>query len=416
MIRWITDSLGTAPWESAVSVPEITVLDVRDLVDKEGNSSELIRSKIEQGLDALDAGETVVVACDYGISRSNAVAAAILAVGRCIPYYDGLQLVVDRTGEKEIKIETIHGVAAVVDLMQGRAEDEEQQSVPRIVVTGGSGYIGSALVPLLQTRFPTLAICHDEADLVAGAVELDLLVQAHAATHLVHLATPRDFGKNSAVGDSVSMVKNVLDVWSGNGLKLLFVSSADVFSGYDAMPHEATESLTPLPRSSPGVAKFLCETLIGQHSAVHGLATTVLRSATIYGGSDRRPKYLHTFIEKALRDDNITVHRYRNGHPAVDLLHIDDFCRAVIAAIERNVSGVVHCGSGVGITTRDLVDLIQSVAGSHCNVSDHRIDANTPNVILDCSLATATLGWKPQIPLGDGIQVLVNSKTIVQQL
>jgi nucleoside-diphosphate-sugar epimerase len=407
MIRWITDHLGTAAWESVASVSDIALLDVRGLVDKEGNRPDVIRSKIEQGIQAIAAGSKVVVACDYGISRSNAVAAGILAVQEQIPFQAGLRLVMDRIGEKAIKIEMMHDVAAAVDLMQSR-EAEKPRPGTRIIVTGGSGYVGRTLVPFLQKSIPTIALSRNEADLVAGAVELDLLVQEHHATHIVHLAAPRDFGKNSALGDSVSMLKNVLDVCSANKLRLVFVSSADVFSGYADDPIQALENLAPLPRNSPGVAKCLCEIMIRQHAAVRCLSWVILRSAVIYAGSARRPKFLHTFIEQMLHSENVIVHRYRNGDPVVDLLHIDDFCRAVRAVVLHDACGIVHCGPGQGITTRKLVDLIQTLAHSRCAVSVNTIDTNTPRIVLDCAMTSATIGWQPQVTLSAGLKTLID--------
>lgn len=412
MIRWITGNLGTAPWESTVNTPDIRLLDVRDLVDKDGNCLDLIQSKIETGVKALESGDKVVVCCDYGVSRSNAVAAGILAIHRNISFCESLELLIRETGERAIKIETMHAVADVVRHMQHslRIESKPSFSSPRIVLTGGSGYLGSSLAPYLQDRFPTIALSSREANIVTGAVDLDLIVQQHSATHLVHLAVSRDFGKNSAVGESISMLKNALDVCTANRLKLIFVSSAEVFSGYTADRFEATELHTPLPRSSPGVAKYLCETLIHQHAAVHELEWTIFRLATIYGGNARRPKFLHTFIEKSLQGEDLTVHHYRNGSPEVDLLHIDDFCRAFVRALDKDISGVVHLGQGSGITTSSLFNLIQEINTSNCTISNHHIDANTPKIILNCSLAKTKLGWQPQISLREGIKSLLVSK------
>lgn len=410
MIRWIDDNLGTAPWEQVATVPDIMLLDVRDMVDKEGNNPALIQSKIKQGVKALEAGHKVVVCCDYGISRSNAVAAGVLAVKHGISFYDSLRILIARTGEKSIKIEMMHAVADVVKHLQQGPDRNQKLSVPHILITGSSGYIGNTLLPYLQEHFPTTPLESHKINLATGALDLDLEVQQCGASHLIHLASPQDFGKNSAVGESINMLKNVLDVCSVNGLKLFFVSSSDVFSNYTTGRINASESLVPAPRNSPGVAKYLCETLIQQHAATHDLEWAILRTATLYGGNKRRPKFLHTFIEKCLGNNDIIVHHYRNGRPEVDLLHIDDFCKAFVAVVKKDFSGIMHLGSGSGIATRSLVDVIQDITGSHCNVIDHMIDIDTSNVILDCSLAATGIKWQPSITLREGIEALVQAK------
>ena len=77
MIRWITKTLATGSWEEVKDLPNVHVADVRDMVDKEGNPASLVKSKIEGALSFLTQGKSVVLACDYGISRRNAIAAGV---------------------------------------------------------------------------------------------------------------------------------------------------------------------------------------------------------------------------------------------------------------------------------------------------------------------------------------------------
>ena len=79
-IRWINEYLGTAPAADIVELDNIKIIDVRDLVDKAGNQSETIKEKIMTGVKYLQSGEKTIVCCDYGISRSNAVAIGIIAI------------------------------------------------------------------------------------------------------------------------------------------------------------------------------------------------------------------------------------------------------------------------------------------------------------------------------------------------
>jgi len=91
MIRWIIpEKLGTAAHISDIG-DVANILDVRDLVDRSGNSAEIIKSKIDKALAFLEAGKKVIVCCDYGISRSNAIAAGILSKFSKVPLATALK-------------------------------------------------------------------------------------------------------------------------------------------------------------------------------------------------------------------------------------------------------------------------------------------------------------------------------------
>ena len=102
MIRWIHPRLGTAP-ATEVRLPHVLV-DVRDLVDRDGNFVAEVAQKIARGVEALALGQTVVVGCDLGISRSNAVAAGILSRTKNLQFVEALRQVQQATGEGDIKV------------------------------------------------------------------------------------------------------------------------------------------------------------------------------------------------------------------------------------------------------------------------------------------------------------------------
>ena len=89
MIRWIYERLGTCAYEE-LEPDGFAIVDVRHLVDKCGNSYQLIAESIQQGIAAWKAGQTVVVACDFGISWSNAIAAGILTSAANLSFDEAL--------------------------------------------------------------------------------------------------------------------------------------------------------------------------------------------------------------------------------------------------------------------------------------------------------------------------------------
>jgi len=144
-IRWITPQLGTAPALQFEVADDMQVIDVRDLVDKGGNHVDTVRQKIAAGSESLRSGRRTIVCCDYGISRSNAVAAGILARHASLPFAEAARRVVAATGETEVKLEPLE----VVRRALGEDPTRGAGAGDRIVVTGAAGSIGRALVPRL---------------------------------------------------------------------------------------------------------------------------------------------------------------------------------------------------------------------------------------------------------------------------
>ncbi|MBN9332120.1 NAD-dependent epimerase/dehydratase family protein [Devosia sp.] len=408
MIRWITPFLGTAPAGSPDISPDIQVVDVRDLVDKNGNNLDAIRLKIEQGTALLEAGQRLVVCCDYGISRSNSIAAGILFRHGAMSFDAAVREVRRTTGENEIKLEPLNAVRAAL-----RADEP----VPkldglRVLITGGSGFIGSALSGALEGAAFVLAPSRAQADLSAGAVALDLLVKEHRINTLVHLANPRIYTSAQATGDAVTMLRNALDVCRENGLRLIFLSGWEVYSGYRSVDLLADETLPTLPKGPYGEAKMLCETLIGHYRQLHGLDAVIVRSSPVYGIGSDRPKFIYNFLDKARRGAPIQTHCYLNGSPQLDLLHIDDLQSALLSILTSDASGDFNVGTSQMTSTLVIASAIVERTQSASKVVQHPIADYAPNIRMDYTRVRKILGWEPSWSISDGLdQIIMQGKT-----
>ena len=384
MIRWINESLGTAPFGDSDIGKDHTVLDVRDLVDKHGNSPKITKEKIERGVELLRQGCQLIICCDYGISRSNAIAAGILSRYTTISIEEAVRQVVRATGEKEIKLDPLRTVREAL------ADNQKPPKISgvRLLITGGSGFIGKQLQRKLADEIFWITPSRSEVDLTEGALELDLLVKEHQINTIVHFANPRVFTSNKAMGESVTLLRNVLDVCRDNSLRLIYPSNWEVYSGYRATGMLINESVPVYPKGPYGEAKALCEQLIEWNRTQHGLKCIQLRSSTLYGEYSDRPKFIYNFLAKALQGEPIQTHRYLNGEPFIDLMSVDDFVEAVIAAISSNFSGTLNIGSGKSVSTLGVAQWIVKECASKSSIECKQIDEYAPNITIDCSLAS----------------------------
>ena len=388
MIRWITAQVGTSAWGDDVN-SDTSPLDVRDLVDGSGNALQDVRAKIDEGVRVLASGQKVVVLCDYGISRSNAIAAGVIALSRGSTFDDALALVLAQTGEESIKLQMAATVRRALEEAPPRSS-----GAGGLLVTGGNGFLGTRLVASLGSGREVVAPTHAQVDLLRSPVPLDRLVRESEVDTLVHLAYPRVLTTNGAIGEATTAMKNVLDVCVENGLHLFLMSSWEVFSGYRG-PHfvVADEALELQPGGTYGYGKALCESLVEHLAKATGLRNCIIRSGPVFGTGSDRPRFIQTFTKKAVLQEPIIVHSYRNGLPHLDLLPVDALVDGLVAAIEARLTGKVHLGFENPISTTDIARRIVEVLDSNSPIVTRQVDADAPKIVMASSRARSELGW-----------------------
>jgi len=408
-ICWITPELGTAAAEP-IDSPHMALIDVRDLVDKEGNAKERILAKIDRGVALLSENKKVVICCDYGISRSNAIAAGILAKYKDIALNEAVRIVQKATGIAEIKLGPLNAVRAAL----GDCVTRSQSKPPSVLITGASGFIGKAAKQRLEKEFSIVAPSSGSVDLESGSAQLNMAVDENNVRCLVHLANPRVYTSNRALGQTLSMLRNVLDVCVAGNITLVYPSSWEIYSGY-AGSLLASESVPAFPWGPYGETKYLAEVLIDHYCRRAGLKCAILRCCPLYGMGSERPKFIHTFMAKAIRSEPIVTHRYRNGEPSLDLMHVDDFVEAIFAAVASDFTGTLNLGTGITTSTLAIAEMIKTLLGSSSPIEQAPIDADTPIIAMDNRKAFETLQWQPKGTLRDGIEELLINKGLIER-
>lgn len=404
-VRWITPLLGTAPAEEVRSASDIQIIDVRDLVDKAGNRADAVKEKIMQGVQSLQAGKRTIVCCDYGISRSNAVAVGILAMCEAIPFEVAVRRVLEATGEKEIKVDPLQAVRLALGVDNKQSHHQKR----RVLVTGASGTLGKPVSLKLAEALEVFSLSRNELDLELGSTQLDLLVGESEIDCIVHLANPRIFTSNTALGDTLTMMRNVLDVCVARDIKLIYLSGWEVYSGYRSNFLYADEALPLLPKGPYGETKYLAETLIEHCRQIQGLRCTILRSSPVYGIGSDKPKFIYNFIDKIKRSERVVTHRYNNGSPALDLLYIDDLVLAVAKAVGNDFEGNLNIGTGVITSTQRIAEILREMLGGQSEIDSTLVNSDTAGIAMDSSKAHKTLDWKSKISVEEGLQMILNN-------
>jgi nucleoside-diphosphate-sugar epimerase len=136
----------------------------------------------------------------------------------------------------------------------------------------------------------------------------------------------------------------------------------------------------------------------------------IVRSSSVYGAGSKKPKFIYNYMEKARRSETIITHRYLNGEPALDLLHVDDFVDALARICVQKYDGLLNVGAGITTSTRVIAEMMKREIGSASQIEQTQIEAHTACIAMNYQKANRILGWRPQITLCDGLKRLLIEK------
>jgi CDP-paratose 2-epimerase len=331
---------------------------------------------------------------------------------------------------------------------------------PRIVVTGGSGFLGSNLVDRLATDGHDVLIVDS---LARDRVEqnLDWLLARHPRRIAVEIADIRDAfvahdtikGADAVVhlaaqvavttsvvdpvGDFEINARGTLNVLeavrnAAPDAPLVFASTNKVYGEFiprrqmvrDGQRHvprdmslrEGVDEMTPLSLHSPyGCSKGVADQYVLDYARIYGLKTVVLRMSCLYGprqfGTEDQGWVAH-FLISALTGMPITI--FGDGYQMRDVLYADDAVDAYLQALRfaRNSGGgrAFNLGGGPdnAFSLRELLTLIPELTGVKPSIefADWR-PGDQAWYVSDTSAFTAATGWRARITPGEGLRRLM---------
>lgn len=404
MIRWIVEgTLGTAPYSDGLHAVA-RVIDVRELADKSGNDFHALRDKVEEGVTALTDGACVVVACDFGVSRSNAIAAAILAKWKNESLDWAVDQTVSRTNEPSIKLDVIDAIRRAM-FSQGRVAEPD-----RVLVTGGTGFLGRGLIRQLAGRVQLFSPGRHDLDLRGAATEIERICREHGIGQILHLAHPRIYTTNEALGESLTILKNLIDVCRVLKARLILPSGGVVFSGLRGKHDSVDQTVAPHPKGIYGETKYLQEVLVQTALGNGEIEATVVRISPTYGPGGERPRLIRYFYQQLLAKKKIVTHVYKDAvRPRLDLLYIDDAVAGLEKVINDRGAQLHHLGAGISYAPRDIAEEIAALLGKKGDYEEMQIDDYMTNVLLDSLSTRESLKWQPTVGLTEGLSRTIAS-------
>ena len=297
----------------------------------------------------------------------------------------------------------------------------------RIVVTGGSGFLGSHLCDrLIEAGASVICIDnfstgdeqniahlfgHERFSVVVHDVTTYMFVPGpvDAVLHLASPASPIDYLKLPIQTLKVGSLgtHNALGLAKAKEARFLMASTSEVYG--DPQVHPQPESywghVNPIgPRGVYDEAKRFGEALAFAYHRAHGVEIRMPRIFNTYGPRMRMDdgRAVPTFISQALAGEPVTVHG--DGQQTRSLCYVDDLIRGLVLLLTSDTVGPVNLGSDYELTMAELAQAVITATGSSSTIEFVARPEDDPQVRRpDGRLAREALGWKAEITPQEGI-------------
>jgi nucleoside-diphosphate-sugar epimerase len=261
----------------------------------------------------------------------------------------------------------------------------------KVLVTGGAGNVGGALVSKLveNPRYQVVVVDNlltgswnkvpaekpnltcIKAD-VNNLSELSVIMSSHSFDYVFHYAAmvgvKRTLQNPLSVLNDIEGIKNVLSLSKNTGVKRIFYASSSEVYG-EPVEFPQNEHTTPLNSKLPyAIVKNVGEAFFRSYQKEYGLDYTIFRFFNTYGPNQSTDFVAMKFIKAALMDQDITI--YGNGKQSRTFCYVDDNVETTMRILEERicVNDIINIGSEIEFSILELAETIIAVTGSKSKI------------------------------------------------
>ncbi len=304
----------------------------------------------------------------------------------------------------------------------------------KILVTGGSGFIGSNFIRYFIKKHPGITIInldcltYNRANDNLRAVEqnpsyqfvkgdicdvplvnewmnqVDAVINFAAESHVDRsIVDSTPFVRSNILGTQV-----LLDAALKNHVQRFYQISTDEVFGSLGTKGYFTEKSTYNPQSPYSASKAAADHLVRAYHNTHKLPVLISNCSNNYGPYQYPEKVIPLFMTHLIRGKKVPL--YGKGENVRDWLHVSDHCEAIDLILHKGKTGETYCiGGGCEIRNIDLTRLILSEMGFGEEMIEHVPDRKGHDLryAIDFSKIKTELGWQPRWSFGEGLRETV---------
>lgn len=307
----------------------------------------------------------------------------------------------------------------------------------RILVTGGSGFIGSSVVKALAQRddhviafdiartqrLDSILAQHENVEFTQGEItewpQVMTIVQAKKPDAVIHCAAIVGVTNSlaSPIGTFRVNVEGSLNVFEAMRLfgvkRAINLSSEETYGVFEKELIDETHANRPI--KPYGISKYAVERLACDYASAYGLEIIHVRTCWVYGPGLPRPRVPKIFVDAAVGGRKL--HLPSGGDFRVDHVYIDDCVDGIVKALDKpkHRHDVYHIATGEAPSLEEIVRIVKElVPGADLGIGPgpYRFVDGTESVrkgALDVSRARAELGYQPRYPIRNGLAAYVDA-------
>ncbi|MBK7388662.1 MAG: NAD-dependent epimerase/dehydratase family protein [Bacteroidia bacterium] len=298
----------------------------------------------------------------------------------------------------------------------------------KILITGGAGFIGSAVIRHLQQfnneifvidnlsfgnrefiSVPDTNFFHedilnrDRMVKIIGNIKPDYVIHL-AAVHFIPYCNEHPYESSNI---NIRGTMHILEAARLAGVqKVFFASTAAVYPIYD---EAVTEQHVVGPLDIYGLSKLTGEHLCNEFHMMTGIPTVICRFFNAFGPNETNP-HLIPEIQKQILGGNRKI-KLGNLTPKRDFIHTYDMANAVHTLLDKTASGIhtYNLGRGIEYSVTEIVDAFSEAIGEkiEIEVDPARVRKVERMHLLADVTKLKSLGWQPKTGIEDGIRTLV---------